>query len=138
MCSSRWSSTGDDALAMSLDRVLPLDIQWIYLISDLVVLLISLTYIPVSKIIYSLLTVILSGQIIGVMQRFHLEKRIKRTLILLLWNQTERVGQRGMEISVNRQKAFITPQDFNLEEFLYMFLVALHFHLRAPARNTSI
>ena len=36
---------------MSLDRVLPLDIQWIYLISDLVVLLISLTYIPVSKII---------------------------------------------------------------------------------------
>ena len=61
--------TGDDALAMSLDRVLPLDIQWIYLISDLVVLLISLTYIPVSKIIYSLLTVILSGQIIGVMQK---------------------------------------------------------------------
>jgi hypothetical protein len=56
----------------------------------------------------------------------------------LLWNQTERVGQRGMEISANRQKAFITPQDFNLEEFLYMFLVDLHFHLRAPARNTSI
>ena len=71
-------------------------------------------------------------------KRFHLEKRIKRTLILLLWNQTERVGQRGMEISANRQKAFITPQDFNLEEFLYMFLVDLHFHLRAPARNTSI
>ena len=36
--------TGDDALAMSLERVLPLDIQWIYLISDLVVLLISLTF----------------------------------------------------------------------------------------------
>ena len=32
----------------------------------------------------------------------------------MLWNQTERVGQRGMEISANRQKAFITPQDFNL------------------------
>ncbi len=26
--------TGDDALAMSLERVLPLDIQWIYLISE--------------------------------------------------------------------------------------------------------
>lgn len=77
MRSSRWSSTGDDALAMSLDRVLPLDIQWIYLISDLVVLLISLTYIPVSKIIYSLLTVILSGQIIGVMQKIPFRKKDK-------------------------------------------------------------
>ena len=67
--------TGDDALAMSLERVLPLDIQWIYLISDLVVLLISLTYIPVSKIIYSLLTVILSGQIIGVMQKIPFRKK---------------------------------------------------------------
>lgn len=65
---------GDDALAMSLNRVLPLDIQWIYLISDLVVLLISLTYIPVSKIAYSLLTVILSGQIIGLMQKIRLPK----------------------------------------------------------------
>lgn len=66
--------TGDDALAMSLNRVLPLDIQWIYLISDLIVLLISLTYIPVSKIAYSLLTVILSGQIIGLMQKIRLPK----------------------------------------------------------------
>lgn len=66
--------TGDDALAMSLNRVLPLDIQWIYLISDLIVLFISLTYIPVSKIAYSLLTVILSGQIIGLMQKIRLPK----------------------------------------------------------------
>lgn len=66
--------TGDDALAMSLERVLPLDIQWIYLISDLVVLLASLTYIPMSKIVYSLLTVILSGQIIGIMQKIRFPK----------------------------------------------------------------
>lgn len=64
--------TGDDALAMSLARVFPIDIQWVYLISDLIVLLISLSYIPVSKIMYSLLTVILSGQIIGVMQKIQL------------------------------------------------------------------
>lgn len=72
--------TGDDALAMSLERVLPVDIQWIYLISDLAVLLLSLTYIPVSKIVYSLLTVILSGQIIGIMQkiRFGEEDRNKK------------------------------------------------------------
>lgn len=64
--------TGDDALAMSLSSVLPVDIQWIYLVSDLVVLLISLSYIPFSRIMYSLLTVILSGQIIGVIQKIKL------------------------------------------------------------------
>lgn len=56
---------GDDALAMSLSRLTGLGIQWIYLISDLVVLLLSLSYIPLRRILYSLLTVILSGQIIG-------------------------------------------------------------------------
>ena len=66
--------TGDDALAMSLSSVLPVDIQWIYLVSDLVVLAASLSYIPLNKIMYSLLTVILSGQIIGVMQKIRLPK----------------------------------------------------------------
>lgn len=61
--------TGDDALAMSLSSVLPVDIQWIYLVSDLIVLVASLSYIPLNKILYSLLTVILSGQIIGMMQK---------------------------------------------------------------------
>ena len=41
--------TGDDALAMSLSTVLPVDIQWIYLISDLVVLFMSLSYIPLRE-----------------------------------------------------------------------------------------
>ena len=40
-------------------------IQWIYLASDMTVLLLSLSYIPLRRILYSLLTVILSGQIIG-------------------------------------------------------------------------
>ena len=64
--------TGDDALAMSLSSVLPVDIQWIYLASDLVVLLASLSYIPFTRIMYSLLTVLLSGQIIGIMQKIKL------------------------------------------------------------------
>lgn len=64
--------TGDDALAMSLSSVLPVDIQWIYLASDLVVLFISLSYIPLNKILYSLLTVLLSGQIIGIVQKIRL------------------------------------------------------------------
>ncbi len=60
---------GDDALAMSLNRLTRVDIQWIYLISDLVVLAMSMSYIPLSRLAYSLLTVVLSGQIIGWMQK---------------------------------------------------------------------
>ena len=60
---------GDDALSMSLEHVTHLPIQWIYLISDLIVLRLSLTYIPLRRILYSLLTVILSGQLIGIVQR---------------------------------------------------------------------
>lgn len=63
------ATSGDDALAMSLAKVSSIPIQWIYLISDLVVLLLSLSYIPLSRIAYSLLTVILSGQIIGLLQK---------------------------------------------------------------------
>lgn len=57
--------SGDDSLAMSLSKLTHIKIQWLYLISDLTILLLSLTYIPFSKIIYSVLTVIISGQIIG-------------------------------------------------------------------------
>ena len=61
--------TGDDALAMSLSRLLKTKIQYVYLVSDLSVLLLSLSYIPWQRIGYSLLTVILSGQIIGWLQK---------------------------------------------------------------------
>ena len=57
--------SGDDALAMALEHQLKVRISWIYLASDLVVLSLSLTYIPLRRILYSLLTVVLSGQIIG-------------------------------------------------------------------------
>lgn len=61
--------TGDDALAMSLSRTLRCGIQWIYLVSDLAVLLASLSYLPFERILYSLVTVILSGQTIGLVER---------------------------------------------------------------------
>ena len=62
------ATTGDDALAMSLSHLLKIPIQNVYLISDLTVLMLSLSYIPFLRIAWSLLTVILSGQIIGLMQ----------------------------------------------------------------------
>lgn len=63
---------GDDALAMSLAHLTGWPIQRWYLISDLVVLGLSLTYIPLRRIGFSLLTVILSGQIIGWIQKLPL------------------------------------------------------------------
>lgn len=57
--------TGDDALAMSLSRALHCGIQWIYLASDLAVLLASLSYLPLDRILCSLLSVLLSGQLVG-------------------------------------------------------------------------
>ena len=61
--------TGDDSLALSLSHHFKIGIQWVYLLGDLIVLALSLTYIPFRKIIYSLLTVVLSGQLIGLIQK---------------------------------------------------------------------
>ena len=65
---SGGATCGDDALAMSLSHITGVPIQWIYLVSDLTVLGLSLSYIPLTKISYSLLTVVLSGQLIGLLQ----------------------------------------------------------------------
>lgn len=59
---------GDDALAMSVSKLTGVGIQWVYLLSDLIVLGLSLSYIPIRRIVYSLVTVIVSGQLIGVVQ----------------------------------------------------------------------
>lgn len=64
------ATTGDDALAMSISHMVKIPIQHIYLISDLIVLGLSLSYIPLRRILYSLLTVVLSGQIIGLIQKY--------------------------------------------------------------------
>ena len=63
---------GDDALAMSISHLTHMKIQWIYFISDMVVLALSVSYIPLEKLWYSLLTVLLSGQIIGWIQNVKL------------------------------------------------------------------
>lgn len=63
--------SGDDALAMSISHATGCKIQWVYLLSDLIVLVMSLSYIPVRRIGYSLFTVLLSGQLIGFVQNFH-------------------------------------------------------------------
>ena len=66
---------GDDGLAMSLSSKLRIKIEYVYFFSDFTVLILSLTYIPLGRILYSLLTVMISSKIVGVVQRFHFHKK---------------------------------------------------------------
>ena len=63
---------GDDALAMSLAKMLKVKIETVYLFSDLLVLGLSLSYIPLKNLVFSLFTVVLSGQIVGLVQRLRM------------------------------------------------------------------
>ncbi len=74
------ATCGDDALAMSIRELTGLSVEKTYLISDLTILALSLSYIPFRRISYSLITVILSGQIIGWIQKIpeRKEKMFKR------------------------------------------------------------
>lgn len=62
--------SGDDALVMGLSHVLKIKIEFIYLFLDIVVILLSMTYIPFGRIVYSLLTVVISGPLVGIFERF--------------------------------------------------------------------
>lgn len=70
--------SGDDALALSICRKTGWNIQWAYLISDLTVLALSATYIAPKRLLCSLMTVILSGQLIGVVQRAEFPAKKKK------------------------------------------------------------
>lgn len=59
------ASGGDDALALIISKKTGLNIARTYLVTDLVVLVLSLSYIPIIKIACSLITVTLSSFIIG-------------------------------------------------------------------------
>ena len=56
---------GDDALAMAMAHRWGVRIKNVYLVSDITVLLLSLSYIPLRRIAWSIFTVFLSGQVIG-------------------------------------------------------------------------
>ena len=61
--------SGDDAIAMAVSRKWNIKIEYVYLVSDLTVLALSLTYIPLERIGYSLLTVTLSSLLVGLIDR---------------------------------------------------------------------
>ncbi|MBR6786594.1 MAG: YitT family protein [Clostridia bacterium] len=62
------SAGGDDALALSIAKWTGWHLSRAYLLTDLTVLLLSLSYIPLRRIIFSLITVTLSSVIIEILQ----------------------------------------------------------------------
>ena len=71
------SSGGDDALALTISRVTPWRLSRCYLFTDFVVLGFSLTYIPFSKIVFSIITVTISSYLIDRVQSFKLCTQFK-------------------------------------------------------------
>ncbi len=64
------SAGGDDALALTLSNAFCWRLSFCYLFSDLTVLLLSLTYIPIRQIIYSLITVNVSSYLIDYIKSY--------------------------------------------------------------------
>lgn len=58
------SSGGDDALALSISKAFKWKLAHAYLFTDITVLILSLSYIPISRIVYSLITVTISSNLI--------------------------------------------------------------------------
>lgn len=71
------SSGGDDALALTISRVTHWRLSRCYLFTDFVVLGFSLTYIPFSKIVFSIITVTISSYLIDRVQSFKLCTQFK-------------------------------------------------------------
>ena len=59
------ASGGDDALALVVANKIKINISYSYLLMDVIVLVMSLTYIPLARIIYSLVTTTISSVLVG-------------------------------------------------------------------------
>lgn len=62
------SSGGDDALAITISQLTKWRLARSYLVTDLTVLILSLSYIPFNRIVYSLVTVTISSFLIDIVQ----------------------------------------------------------------------
>lgn len=69
------ASGGDDALALIIHKKTPLKLSQAYFFTDFIVLMLSLTYIPILNIACSLLTVTISSFLIGRIHAFGRESK---------------------------------------------------------------
>lgn len=67
---------GDEALVMVISKITSCDIRYAYFACDLVVLTLSLCYLDTERFLLSMLTVTLSGQLVGIVQKFKIPKEL--------------------------------------------------------------
>ena len=65
------SGSGDDALALTISKLAKCRISHAYLVTDLSVLLLSLSYIAMGKMVFSLITVLISSFLVEFVQNFN-------------------------------------------------------------------
>ena len=68
------SSGGDDALALSISHITKWPLSRSYLFTDFLVLGLSLSYIPITRIIFSIITVTISSYLINHIQKIKVKK----------------------------------------------------------------
>lgn len=78
------SAGGDDALALVISHGTKWKLSRCYMFTDFLVLGLSLTYIPLARIAFSVVTVMISSQVIDWVQEFDWEKSLQRLRTLLL------------------------------------------------------
>ncbi|MBL7576080.1 YitT family protein [Peptoniphilus asaccharolyticus] len=71
------SSGGDDALALTISHISHWKLSRSYLFTDVVVLFLSLTYIPVMRIVFSLITVTISSYLIDWIKEYESVNSVK-------------------------------------------------------------
>ena len=69
------SSSGDDALALIISKITKCKLALAYMFTDFTVSALSLTYIPLKRIVFSLITVTLSSLLVEFVQKFKLQKK---------------------------------------------------------------
>lgn len=68
--------SGDDALVMSISHRFHIPLPYIYIAFDVSVLALSLTYIPLGRILFSLISASISSWLVGVIERWPPKKKI--------------------------------------------------------------
>lgn len=68
------SSGGDDARALSISRITKWPLSRSYLFTDFLVLGLSLSYIPITHIVFSIITVTISSYLINYIQKIKVKK----------------------------------------------------------------
>lgn len=72
------SSGGDDALALTISHRLHWRLSRSYLFTDTVILVLSLTYIPVMRIVFSLITVNISSALIDWIKEYQTDTAVRK------------------------------------------------------------